>query len=102
MLYYIKLVIYEAVCIVPKPLTLYTRLLHMRKQNKAEKWYDLYEKQRSKFDSFADFAKWYNTVRYHESLDTKPYLQTLGDALWSRLPDESKLNVFFKHMEAGL
>jgi hypothetical protein len=55
-----------------------------------------------KFKSFVDFVKWYNTVRYHESLDTKHYLQTPEDAFWSRLPDGCKLNVFLKRMEAGL
>jgi len=69
---------------------------------KIEKWHDLYEKQRMKFKSFADFVKWHNTVRYHESLDTKHYLQTPEDAFWSRLPDGCKLNVFLKRMEAGL
>ena len=68
----------------------------------SEKWHDLYEKQRMKFKSFADFVKWHNTVRYHESLDTKQYLQTPEDAFWSRLPDGCKLNVFLKRMEAGL
>jgi len=78
------------------------RVKHPQTNGKVEKWHDLYEKQRSKFDSFVDFVKWYNTVRYHESLDTKHYLQTPEDAFWSRLPDGSKLNVFFKRMEAEL
>jgi len=78
------------------------RVKHPQTNGKVEKWYDLYEKQRSKFDSFADFAKWYNIVRYHESLITKHYLQTPEDAFWSRLPDGSKLNVFFKRMEVEL
>jgi len=72
------------------------RVKHPQTNRKVEKWYDLYEKQRAKFDSFADFANWYNTVRYHESLDTKHYLQTPEDAFWSRLPDGCKLNVFLK------
>ncbi len=78
------------------------RVKHPQTDGKIEKWYDLYEKQRSKFDSFADFANWYNKVRYHESLDTKHYLQTPEDAFWSRLPDGSKLNIFLKRMEAKL
>ncbi|KAB3548003.1 MAG: hypothetical protein C5617_000740 [ANME-2 cluster archaeon] len=55
-----------------------------------------------KFKSFADFVKWYNIVRYHESLDTKHYLQTPENAFWSRLPDGCKLNVCLKRMEARL
>ena len=78
------------------------RVKHPQTNGMVEKWYDLYEKHRSKFDSFADFAKWYNTMRYHESLDIKHYLQTPEDAFWSRLPDGSKLNVFFKRMEVEL
>lgn len=78
------------------------RVKHPQTNGKVEKWHDLYEKQRIKFKSFADFVKWYNTVRYHESLDTKHYLQTPEDAFWSRLPDGCKLNVFLKRMEAGL
>jgi putative transposase len=78
------------------------RVKHPQTNGKVEKWHDLYEKQRMKFKSFADFVKWYNTVRYHESLDTKHYLQTPEDAFWSRLPDGCKLNVFLKRMGAGL
>jgi transposase InsO family protein len=55
------------------------------KNGKVEKWHDLYEKQRLKFDCFADFVKLYNTVQYHESLDTIHYLQTPEDTFWSRL-----------------
>ncbi len=68
----------------------------------TEKWYDLYEKYRSEFKTFADFVKWYNTVRFHESLDQKYFLQTPENAFWSRLPVESKLNVFLKRMEAEI
>ena len=78
------------------------RIKHPQTNGKVEKLHDFYEKQRSKFDRFADFVKWYNTVRYHESLDTKHYLQTPEDAFWSRLPDGSKLNVSFKRMDAEL
>ncbi|MBO8179887.1 MAG: hypothetical protein H0Z19_05315, partial [Archaeoglobus sp.] len=39
---------------------------------------------------------WYNNVRFHESLDTKHYLQTPEDAFWSRLPVEARLGVAFK------
>jgi len=76
------------------------RVKHPQINGKVEKWYDLYEKQRSKLDSFADFANWYNTVRYHESLDTKYYLRTPENAFWSRLPDGSKLNILLKRMDA--
>jgi len=75
---------------------------HPQTNRKVEKWHDLYEKQRMKFKSFADFVKWYNTVRHHESLDTKHYLQTPEDAFLSRLPEGCKLNVFLERMETGL
>jgi putative transposase len=52
------------------------RVKHPQTNGKIEKWYDLYEKHRSKFENFDKFMNWYNTVRFHESLDTKHYLQT--------------------------
>jgi putative transposase len=75
------------------------RIKHPQTNGKVEKWYDLYEKHRLKFESFADFVKWYNTTRFHESLDTNHYLQTPQDAFWSRLPEECKLNIFLNRME---
>jgi putative transposase len=78
------------------------RVKHPQTNGKVEKWYDLYEKQRNKFESFDIFVNWYNTVRYHESLDTKHYLQTPDDAFLSRLPQACKLNMFLKLMETEL
>ncbi len=78
------------------------RVKHPQTNGKVEKWYDLHEKYRLEFETFADFAKWYNTIRFHESLDQKYYLQTPENAFWSRLPLESKLNVFLKRMEAEI
>ncbi|HIH44210.1 MAG TPA: transposase family protein [Candidatus Methanoperedenaceae archaeon] len=78
------------------------RIKHPQTNGKVEKWYDLYEKQRSRFDSFTDFVKWYNTIRFHESLDARHYLQTPEDAFWSRLPTGCKLNVFLNRMEAEI
>jgi len=43
-----------------------------------------------------DFVYWYNDVRFHESLDTKHYLQTPKDAFWSSLPVEAGSGVAFK------
>jgi len=42
-----------------------------------------------------EFLKWYNIIRYHESLDTKHYLQTPEDAFCGRLPEECKLGMFY-------
>lgn len=78
------------------------RVKHPQTNGKVEKWYDLYEKHRSKFETFADFVNWYNTIRFHESLDMQHYLQTPLDAFWSRLPDECKLNVFLIRIEREL
>ena len=36
------------------------------------------------------FIEWYNTVRPHEGLDTKWYLQAPEEAFWGRLPVEVK------------
>ena len=69
---------------------------------KIEKWNDTYEKNRSRFDSFDKFMNWYNTVRFHESLDTKWYLQTPDIAFWARLPEGCKLGMFLNRMETEL
>ena len=54
---------------------------------------------RKLFDDFDKFLNWYNSIRYHESLDEKHYLQTPEDAFWSRMPDGCKLNQFLLRME---
>jgi transposase InsO family protein len=72
---------------------------HPQTNGKIEKWYHTYEKSRDLFDDFDKFLDWYNSTRYHESLDEKHYLQTPEDAFWSRMPDECKLNQFLLRME---
>jgi putative transposase len=69
---------------------------------KIEKWNDTYEKSRFRFDNFYNFMNWYNTVRFHESLDTKWYLQTPDIAFWARLPEGCKLGMFLNRMETEL
>ena len=69
---------------------------------KFEKWNDTYEKNRPRFDSFDNFVNWYNTVRFHESLDTKWYLQTPDAAFWARLPEGCKLKMFLDRMSTDL
>ena len=75
------------------------RVKHPQTNGKIEKWYHTYEKSRKSFDDFDKFLDWYNSTRYHESLDEKHYLQTPEDAFWSRIPDECKLNLFILRME---
>lgn len=72
---------------------------HPQTNGKIEKWYHTYEKSRKSFDHFDRFLDWYNSIRYHESLDEKHYLQTPEDAFWKRMPDECKLNQFLLRME---
>ena len=79
-----------------------TRIKHPQTNGKFEKWNDTYEKNRARFDIFDNFMNWYNTVRFHESLDTKWYLQTPDSAFWSRLPDGCKLKMFLDRMETEL
>jgi len=70
---------------------------HPQTNGKIEKLFDCYNRYRDDFESLDDFVYWYNNVRFHESLDTKHYLQTLPeDAFWSRLPVEARLGVAFK------
>lgn len=72
---------------------------HPQTNGKIEKWYHTYEKSRKLFDDFDKFLDWYNSTRYHESLDEKHYLQTPEDAFWSRMPQECNLNQFLLRME---
>jgi putative transposase len=78
------------------------RIKHPQTNGKFEKWNDTYEKNRSRFDNFDNFVNWYNTIRFHESLDTKWYLQTPDIAFWSRLPEGCKLKMFFDRVETEL
>ena len=77
------------------------RVKHPQTNGKIEKWYHTCEKNRKLFENFDKFLDWYNSIRYHESLDEKHYLQTPEDAFWARLPDGCKLNQFFSRMERG-
>lgn len=78
------------------------RIKHPQTNGKFEKWNDTYEKNRIRFQNFDNFVNWYNTVRYHEALDTDHYLQTPWDAFWSRLPPACILRVFIDRMEREL
>jgi putative transposase len=78
------------------------RVKHPQTNGKIEKWYHTYEKSRKLFEDFDKFLNWYNSVRYHESLDEKHYLQTPEDAFWARMPDGCKLNQFLLRMERDL
>lgn len=78
------------------------RVKHPQTNGKVEKWFDLYEKYRLEFGTFAAFVEWYNKTRYHESLDQKYFLQTPENAFWARLPEGSKLNIFLRRMEVEL
>ena len=52
------------------------RVKHPQINGKIKKWYHTYEKSRKLFDDFDKFLNWYNSIRYHESLDEMHYLQT--------------------------
>jgi len=73
-----------------------TRVKHPQTNGKVEKFFDCYNRYRDDFDSLDDFVYWYNNVRFHESLDTKHYLQTPEDAFWSRLPVEVRVGLAAK------
>jgi len=79
-----------------------SRVNHPQTNGKLEKWNDTYEISRFKFENFDNFVNWYNTIRFHESLDTKWYLQTPDIAFWSRLPEGCKLGMFLNRMETDL
>jgi len=67
-----------------------------------EKGNNSYEISRFKFENFDNFVNWCNTVRLHESLDTKWYLQTPDIAFWSKLPEGCKLGMSLNQMETEL
>ncbi len=79
----------ESLGIKPIP----TREKHPQTNGKIEKFFDCYNKYRHEFDSLEEFVDWYNNVRFHESLDTKWYLQTPEEAFWGRLPEEVKVGI---------
>jgi hypothetical protein len=56
-------------------------------------------RHRPKFENFDNFVNWYDSVRYHESLDTKHYLQNPDDAFWARLPQACMLKMFLNIAE---
>jgi transposase InsO family protein len=56
-------------------------------------------RHRKDFNTFEEFVSWYNKRRYHESSDTKRYLQKPEEAFWRRLPEESILGNFYKNLE---
>ncbi len=60
------------------------RYNHPQSNGKLEKWFDLYKNHRDAFESFEEFADWYNTVRPHMSLDWGK-LQTPEQAFWDKL-----------------
>jgi len=43
----------------------------------------LFDNHGNDFKTFEDFVEWYNTIRYHQSLNTRYYLQKPKDAFWS-------------------
>ncbi|WP_456329214.1 IS481 family transposase [Archaeoglobus sp.] len=73
-----------------------SRIKHPQTNGKIEKFFDCYNRYRDDFDRLDDFVYWYNNVRFHESLDTKHYLQTPEDAFWSRLPVEVRVGLAAK------
>ena len=73
-----------------------TSIKHPQTNGKIEKFFDCYNRYRADFESLNAFIEWYNTVRPHESLDTKWYLQTPEEAFWGRLPVEVRVGMAAK------
>jgi putative transposase len=67
------------------------RRQHPQTNGKIEKWFDCYRLHRRAFNSFDEFAMWYNN-RPHGSLDFDR-LETPEQAFWNRLPDGTLLGM---------
>lgn len=67
---------------------------HPQSNGKIEKWFDCYRLHRHAFNSFEEFARWYNN-RPHGSLDFE-HLETPEQAFWKRLPDGTILGMAFR------
>jgi len=70
------------------------RRQHPQSNGKIEKWFDCYRLHRHAFNSFEEFAEWYNN-RPHGSLDFE-HLETPEQAFWKRLPDGTILGMAFR------
>jgi len=68
-----------------------SRIKHPQTNGKIEKFFDCYSKFRDDFNSLDEFIDWYNNIRFHESLDTKRYLQTPEDAFLEEVADRSDI-----------
>ena len=44
------------------------KIKHPHSNGKIEKWFEVYDRNRSAFDNKEDFLHWYNDVRPHRSL----------------------------------
>jgi len=60
------------------------RRAHPQTNGKVEKWFHLYKRHRSGFNSFEEFVHWYNCIRPHMSLDWDN-LETPEQAFWRKL-----------------
>ncbi|MCC7573603.1 MAG: DDE-type integrase/transposase/recombinase [Candidatus Methanofastidiosum sp.] len=60
------------------------RRAHPQTNGKVEKWFHLYKRHRSGFESFEMFVHWYNEIRPHMSLDWDN-LETPEKAFWRKL-----------------
>lgn len=67
------------------------RRQHPQTNGKIEKWFDCYRLHRRAFDSFDEFAGWYNN-RPHGGLDFE-HLETPEQAFWDGLPDGALLGM---------
>jgi len=72
------------------------KVKHPQTCGKIERWFETYEKHRADFNNFEEFRIWYNTVRFHESLDTKWGISTPEEAFWRKLPPECLLGLFLR------
>lgn len=71
-----------------------SRRNHPQTNGKLEKWFDTYERNRSKFDSFEEFIKWYNN-RIHLGLSRKEGITPYEVVLY-KLRKESLIGLFWK------
>ena len=70
-----------------------SRVQNPQTNGKLERWFQEYEKHRTRFSTLEEFISWYNN-RFHGSVMTTPQ-----KAFWNKIPSESLIGLLFQEAE---